>query len=197
MALAGKRRIGAGRRNRHGAPFHLMPGKKGAAVKLQDLYPADEHGEQRALFEWWRLSQRLRPWRDCFFAIPNGGLRKRGVAGRLKAEGVKAGVPDMFLAWPAGDYHGLFIELKASKGGRLSAAQKECMEALRKAGYAACLAVGWPAAKEIIETYLAGGRLPAQGCAREAEADCGEGGGRGEEESRPEAGAGKDGGPAA
>ena len=32
--------------------------------------------------------------------IPNGGLRNRVVAGKLKAEGVRAGVSDYFLPWP-------------------------------------------------------------------------------------------------
>ena len=57
-----------------------------------------EHHEQCALFAWLRLQ-----WPDLdrvSFAIPNGGHRHKAVAGKLKAEGVKAGVPDIFIAYP-------------------------------------------------------------------------------------------------
>ena len=50
-----------------------------------------------------------------FFAIPNGGLRNIKVAAKLKQEGVKAGVADIFVALSNGKYHGLFIELKVGK----------------------------------------------------------------------------------
>jgi hypothetical protein len=50
-----------------------------------------------------------------FFAIPNGGLRNIKVAAKLKQEGVKAGVADLFVAISNGKYHGLFIEVKVGK----------------------------------------------------------------------------------
>jgi hypothetical protein len=50
-----------------------------------------------------------------FFAIPNGGLRNIKVAAKLKKEGVKAGVADLFIALSNGKYHGLFIEVKVGK----------------------------------------------------------------------------------
>jgi hypothetical protein len=50
-----------------------------------------------------------------FFAIPNGGLRNIKVASKLKQEGVKAGVADLFVALSNGKYHGLFIEVKVGK----------------------------------------------------------------------------------
>ena len=50
-----------------------------------------------------------------FFAIPNGGLRNIKVAAKLKQEGVKAGVADLFVALSNGKYHGLFIEVKVGR----------------------------------------------------------------------------------
>ena len=50
-----------------------------------------------------------------FFAIPNGGLRNIKVAAKLKREGVKAGVADLFIAMSNGIYNGLFIEVKVGK----------------------------------------------------------------------------------
>jgi hypothetical protein len=52
----------------------------------------------------------------------------------LKAEGVVAGIPDLFLAVPRGDRSGLFIEMKAGKGV-LTDSQKEAIRQLTMQGY--------------------------------------------------------------
>lgn len=46
------------------------------------------------------------------FAVPNGGARNAITGAKLKAEGVMAGVWDMFLACPRGKFAGCFIETK-------------------------------------------------------------------------------------
>jgi hypothetical protein len=46
------------------------------------------------------------------FAIPNGGHRVKAVAGKLKAEGVRSGIPDLFLPVARHGYYGMFLELK-------------------------------------------------------------------------------------
>lgn len=48
-----------------------------------------------------------------WFAVPNGGLRNKAVAGKLKAEGVKPGVPDILIFYQS---RLICIELKAGKG---------------------------------------------------------------------------------
>lgn len=53
-----------------------------------------------------------------FFAIPNGGLRNIKVAASLKAEGMKAGVADLFICMPNANYHGLFIEVKVGRNNQ-------------------------------------------------------------------------------
>lgn len=68
------------------------------------------------------------------FAIPNGGNRDPKEAGRLKAEGVLAGVPDIMIARAMGLFHGLFLEFK-SPSGALSPAQREVGNALGSEGY--------------------------------------------------------------
>lgn len=87
------------------------------------------------------------------FAIPNGGLRRIQTAVRLKKEGVKAGVPDLFLAVPKGPYYGFFIEMK-KEGGKLTENQKTWIKALREQGYKAECLVGETNAREAILEYL-------------------------------------------
>ena len=94
---------------------------------------ASEHDLQVACVRWFRYQ--YQKYARLMFAIPNGGQRNAVVAAKLKAEGVQAGVPDLFLAVPRGDRHGLWIEMKNGKAGRLSDAQKAIHETLRQHGY--------------------------------------------------------------
>lgn len=115
-----------------------------------------EHEHQKALFIWWALESGRRGIdHRLMWATPNGGFRHIGTARRLKAEGVKAGVPDVFLAIPANGYHGLFLELKIpAKTSRVSEPQREMKCLLEKQGYACRICFGWDAAREAIEEYL-------------------------------------------
>lgn len=118
---------------------------------------ADEHAEQVALCRWWSLyARRTGIAESLLFAIPNGGRRDAVTGARLKAEGVRAGVPDMFLAVPRKNAPGLFLELKKRKGGRVSENQKNVHEALSEAGYPVRICRGWDEAKRAIEDYIGG-----------------------------------------
>ncbi|MDQ6995451.1 MAG: VRR-NUC domain-containing protein [Mariprofundaceae bacterium] len=114
---------------------------------------ASEHQEQAALFRWANIRAGKEPALRYMHAIPNGGQRHIAVAVKLKAEGVKRGVPDICLPEPKGRFHGLYIELKTSKG-RTSPEQKDWLEHLAKRGYKAVVCKGWIEAKETIENYL-------------------------------------------
>ena len=117
--------------------------------------PAPTEGEEQALlFSWAAMSLRKYPELRLLFHIPNGGKRGKAEAARFKAEGVKAGVPDLFLPVARGKYHGLFIELKRYKGGRLSEFQRSWLLRLELQGYRAEVAHGWKEAAEIIKNYL-------------------------------------------
>ena len=50
-----------------------------------------------------------------WFHCPNGGHRNVAEAAKLKAMGVKAGVPDVLIFQPQKGYHGFAIELKVGK----------------------------------------------------------------------------------
>ena len=88
-------------------------------------------------------------------AVPNGGSRDVREAVKLKAEGVLPGFPDLIIAEPRGKYHGMFLEMKREKGGRLDPRQKEMLEKLGKRGYLARVAYGVDQAWELVEWYLA------------------------------------------
>ena len=120
------------------------------------LFPVapSEHVEQSALFAWARWAAGRRPELDMLLAVPNGGFRHPATAARLKAEGVKAGVPDVFLPVPCRGYHGLWLEMKRQRGGKVSPEQKEFIAKLKAHGYRVDICRGFEAAKEAIENYL-------------------------------------------
>lgn len=148
-----------------------------------------EHAEQRALFAWSFMAANKGfdaansdsayvgeytgpvipiPSLQRMFAIPNGGLRDKITAARLKAEGVKSGVPDVFLPVPCVVNNvvqacGLFIELKRETSGKgqqrrqkgsTSNDQDNWLDYLNSNGYAVVVAFGWREAADAIENYL-------------------------------------------
>lgn len=115
-----------------------------------------EHSEQVLLINWVRAQQKADPRLALLFAIPNGGARNAATGRRLKAEGVLAGVPDLFLPVPSRNFHGLFIELKTADGGRASPAQKAVISKLLGQGYKAEVCHGHQSAIKTIEEYLNG-----------------------------------------
>jgi hypothetical protein len=116
----------------------------------------DEHAEQVALFRWAAIARARYPELALLYAIPNGGHRHIQVARRLKAEGVKAGVPDICRPVPRGNWCGLYIELKTARGA-VSIAQRGWLKALQDQGYRVGVCRGWEPARTLIEDYLATG----------------------------------------
>ncbi len=109
-----------------------------------------EHDEQVALIQW---AQYHPIASKCLVAIPNGGMRNLLVAKKLKKEGVRAGVSDLFLAYPSNQKHGLWIEMK-SKNGTLSDPQKSWITLMRGVGYACAVCYGFEDAVKVVEGYL-------------------------------------------
>ena len=112
--------------------------------------------EQATLFSWAKMQEYRWPELRLLHHIPNGGSRGKVEAAHFKAEGVKAGVPDLFLPVARGPYHGLFIEMKRRKGGRVSEEQKAWISALKAQGYRAEVCHGWEEAADLITDYLEG-----------------------------------------
>jgi len=120
-----------------------------------------EHQEQVLLIQWAKLHAKKYPELELLFAIPNGGDRNARVGKKMKDEGARAGVPDLFLPAARNGRHGLFIELKtparkpkrAGKGG-VSADQEWWIDRLNNQNYAAVVCYGWKEAAAILEGYL-------------------------------------------
>lgn len=112
-----------------------------------------EAAAQTQLFEWTAWARGRYPALNLLFHIPNGGSRDRREAFHLKQQGVKAGVPDLFLPVARGGFHGLFIELKV-KGNRPSEEQKKWIADLNAEGYRAVVCYGFDEARATIEGYL-------------------------------------------
>lgn len=122
---------------------------------MPNTKPASEHFEQSALFAWAGLAVRQRPELALLFAVPNAAKRSLRMGAYMKAEGLRAGVPDIFLPVRRGDYGCLAIELKSMKGSA-TPEQKGWIERLNAHGNYATVCKGWLAAKTVIENYLDG-----------------------------------------
>lgn len=118
-----------------------------------------EHAHQVALMQWIALNKKYMPDMDKIFAVPNGGERNPVVAARLKAEGVRAGVPDLVLPVAVAPFHGLYIEMKKpatakSKAGRATDDQLKRIAELQGDGYAACVCEGYKQAANALVLYV-------------------------------------------
>lgn len=122
-------------------------------AKKSAIKPPPEHIEAKHLMHVVRIAEFGTPALRMLYAVPNGGDRNKAVAGKMKAEGVKSGVPDYCLPVARGGFHGLYIELK-SLTGYASAEQKNWIEALRTEGYRAEVCRGWEQAWAVLREYL-------------------------------------------
>jgi len=109
-----------------------------------------EHESQAAFFRWAAL-QKFEGI-ELLHATPNGGARHITVARKLKAEGVKAGVPD--VSWPVarGGFIGLAIEFKNGDGNP-SKEQRDRINKMQEQGWCVAVCWSWPAAARLMQGY--------------------------------------------
>lgn len=118
--------------------------------------PTDWEGvEQAALFTWIGLVYPREAW--LIYHVPNGGHRHKATAGKLKSQGVRAGMPDINVDIPRGGFHGLRIEFKATPphDSSVSASQRAALLRLTDQGYLAIVCRGVHDARKAITDYLA------------------------------------------
>jgi hypothetical protein len=115
------------------------------ATKGKNPEPS-EHQIQSAFVDWCALNG------VPVFAIPNGGFRHIATARKLQREGVKPGVPDLFIPVVKMPYGGLFIEMKTPEG-KVSVHQKEWISMLKEQ-YAVSVCRSLDDAIGVIRKYL-------------------------------------------
>lgn len=115
----------------------------------------DEEREQIVVMRWAELAAGKYPALRRLHHIPNGGQRSKATAARLRAAGVKSGVPDLCLPCARGGYHGLYIEMKVGRN-KPTANQADWLGYLRHAGYRAEVCWGADEAIGVITEYLEG-----------------------------------------
>lgn len=156
--------------------FSRMPTPKGEAVLIRRIQPEPfrgkpanakgprrkarqlEHQEQAALFRWATFQERNIPPLENLYAVPNAAKRSPVLGAMMKAEGLKAGMTDVVLAWPVREGSvivkpGLYIEMKTT-GKKPTPDQLKWRNRLITAGYSYYLAFGWQQAANAILDYL-------------------------------------------
>lgn len=127
-----------------------VPGRKSSRPAAAVPKEHDEQVELVQMLERWLPEMYL-----VMTAVPHGGGRSPGEAGRLVAEGVRAGYPDLLFDEPRGPFHGLRIEMKRQKSpkSRTSSEQAEWAARLNARGYLCVIAYGGSSAFEQAVAY--------------------------------------------
>lgn len=86
-------------------------------------------------------------------SFPNEGKRSLRNASRMKAEGLKKGMPDLGVFYPTKHHPGMFIEFKSPKG-KLTESQCDMLELLAARGYYCCACWTLEAAISEMRGYL-------------------------------------------
>ena len=130
-----------------GSPFSSRLGevKKPRKTEEEDLH--------RHCADWLRHMEMRHPQLLWTHHSPNGGLRTRAEAGRLKAMGVKKGYPDLVNHKALGGWRGFAIELKAKKGV-VSEDQADWLDSFENDGYLTGIARNLDQFMEMVNVYL-------------------------------------------
>ena len=116
-----------------------------------------EFDEQVAVVTWFRMQYP----EHCMRLIASGnGLHIAGTAihkaikwRKFRDSGGVAGVADLFLAIPAGRYHGLWVEMKYGKN-TVTDEQNHFLSDMADAGYAIVICYSAQSAIDAIKIYL-------------------------------------------
>lgn len=113
-----------------------------------------EAWEQEQFFKWVRANQLTHPVLQLVNGSMNGVPVTKKVAGEMKRQGLRRGVPDIDIPAARHGYHGLRIEMKRRVGGVVSEAQKDYHKRLSDEGYLVVVCLGWNEAVSVAKKYL-------------------------------------------
>lgn len=85
--------------------------------------------------------------------LPNNGAAQMA---RLKRQGLTVGESDLAFLVSRGGWHGIAMEMKAAKGGRLSPLQQDYLNFCTGEGYLAVCCHGADEAIKLIDRYMKG-----------------------------------------
>ena len=114
-----------------------------------------ESKHQNAVIRWSQQPEIRSRWPELklLYHIKNETTEGAKQVGIDRAMGVKKGVPDLHLPVARGQYHGLYIEMKAEKG-RTNMEQEWWGHQLLEQGYMWEVCHGWQSAVRVLEWYL-------------------------------------------
>jgi hypothetical protein len=115
------------------------------------VLPESESRIQTLMYVWFQNS--YRQYGKLFIKVTNEGKRTAREGMRLKGEGLRPGVPDIFIALPRGPYAGLWIEVKRP-GEAPRANQVQMIETLTAQGYRVEVVTSLATFQELINEYL-------------------------------------------
>lgn len=122
-------------------------------ARRQQYMLRTEASEQEAVITICKFMENRYPELKLLHHCPNGGKRDHVSAAVLKRQGVKAGVPDLHLPVPKGQYASLYIEMKYGDG-KLSKEQKEFLRRAAEYGNFVAVCYSQEIALKVIEEYV-------------------------------------------
>lgn len=111
---------------------------------------------ESAMQQWFIDACWRHPVARRIYAIPNGGKRSKIEAAIMKAEGVKAGMPDTHLPVARGGCIGLYIELKCGSNSPSDEQEKRIVELAEEGHAVAVIWDDWHLCWDHVQRYLAG-----------------------------------------
>lgn len=128
--------------------------RKPRKLTLASGHPTEDQ-IHRACADWVFAHEGIYPFLRWLMHVPNGGLRSRGEAGKMRAMGVRKGVVDWILPFPSptGRYAGLAIEVKSHEG-TVSAEQQEFLDDSQAAGWLTAVVRSSEEFEQVVEQWI-------------------------------------------
>ena len=131
----------------------LLTPRKAEAKQPRKKATQHEHEQQKAFIKWCDVMSQNYPELKLIYSNPAGGFRHKKTAGMMKAEGQRAGIPDLTLPVARRGFHGFYLEMKTEKG-HLSDHQENWCQSLILEGYCVFVAHSLNEAIGYMSEYL-------------------------------------------